>query len=107
MLAILALVFSLKVYPLVSFAPSILTITIHVEPNANARSLMVLLSAEDSEFFRSSTLPMEGDKAPITNRIIWRDVPGGLYDISAALLGTSDVILETFVQHNVTVKGAF
>ncbi len=98
----LALVFSLKVTPSVSPAPATLTITVHVEPNPAARALLVVLEG-DGDYSRNSQIPMEGDKAPTTNRFEWRRVPSGDYLVTGYLLTTSDRILARVVQQ-VTVQ---
>lgn len=93
LLALLAFALMLKVTPSVSFAPSILTITVRAEPRMESRSLLVQM--DSGEFYRESSVPMDGMNAAATNRFTWRDVPAGEYEVSAYLLGTSDTILES------------
>lgn len=102
-LLVAALVFALKVYPLVSFAPSELHLTITADPVESARSLRVEIDG-DVDYFRSTTLPIDSEKAPRTHYIVWRAVPGGEYVVTAWLLGTSDVIIRKATQQ-VTVGG--
>ncbi len=96
---VLLMMFTLKVSPNVSPSPAVITATVTTEPQEAARSLRVDLNGED--FYRSSTLPMNGDKAAKTNRVTWTRVPAGEYQIDAWLLGTSDVVLEHQTQQAV------
>ncbi len=52
----------------------------------------------DVEFFRSTTIPMDAERAPKTHRFEWKDVPQGEYHVTAWLLGTSDTILQKAIQ---------
>lgn len=101
LLLLLASFFTLKVTPSVSFAPAKLAIVVRVSPNPDARALVVLMDGED--YARSSVIPMNGAEAPVTNRLEWRDVPAGHYEIIARLLGTTKVLASTTTQ--VTVEG--
>jgi hypothetical protein len=77
---------SLDVTPAVSFAPGEVRIRIRVEPNVTNRRMTVV--AESESFYRSSTIQLEGDQAPLTTQLQFRGLPRGEYDISAALIGT-------------------
>jgi hypothetical protein len=76
---------SLKASPEISFAPARLTVRTAIEPDADNRALEIVIDSED--FYRSSLIQLEGDRAPRTSVVEFRDVPRGYYEISARLLG--------------------
>jgi hypothetical protein len=77
--------FTMKASPEISFAPAHLTIRAEVEPDPDNRALEVVIDSPD--FYRSSLIQLAGDQAPRTSIVEFRSVPGGLYQISARLLG--------------------
>ena len=76
---------SIRVSPAFSFAPANLVIRTSVEPDEKNRSLEVI--ADSTEFYRSSTITLEGDRAPKTTIVEFRTVPPGDYDVTAVLIG--------------------
>jgi hypothetical protein len=76
---------ALKVSPSVSFAPANLIVRAMVEASADNRA--VLLEADSESFYRSSEIPLDGDRAPRTNTFEFRNLPKGTYEIKATLLG--------------------
>jgi hypothetical protein len=76
---------SLRASPLISFAPANLTVRTSIEANADNRAMEIVIDSAD--FYRSSTVQLEGDRAPRTSIIEFRGVPGGTYTISARLFG--------------------
>jgi hypothetical protein len=70
----------LVVSPAQSFAPSNLHIRAHVVPHAENRTLTVLAESED--FYRSSEISLEGDRAPTAITVEFRGLPGGDYLVS-------------------------
>jgi hypothetical protein len=77
---------SMQVSPAMSFAPANLVIRTSLEPDANNRVMEVI--AESSEFYRSSSIPLEGDRAPRTVTFEFRSLPSGEYDVTAVVIGT-------------------
>jgi hypothetical protein len=77
---------TLRVSPAISMAPAFVIATITVERDADNRQLEV--AADSANFFRSSLIALDGDRAPRTNQITWRDMPGGEYAVIAVLYGT-------------------
>jgi len=75
---------TLKASPAISFAPANLSIRTSVEPDADNRSMEVV--AESSDFYRSSTVPLDGDRAPKTTQFWFHSVPPGQYEISAVVV---------------------
>ena len=76
----------LKVTPAIGMAPAYVVATVTVERDAENRQLEV--AAESETFFRSSVIALDGDKAPRTSQITWRDMPGGEYAVVAVLYGS-------------------
>ena len=74
----------MAVSPLQSFAPTNLTIRVHVEPDADNRTLEV--AAESGEYYRSSRIQLDGADAPRTISLEIRNLPGGDYDVRSALI---------------------
>ena len=77
---------SMRVSPVVTFAPAFLTVTVAVEADADNRSLQVV--AESPDFYRSSQIPLDGQNAPRLSRFEFRNLPTGLYSVSGVLMGT-------------------
>jgi hypothetical protein len=73
----------LQVSPRNSFAPSYLQVLVRVEPDEANRSLTI---AADSEgYYRSSEIPLEGERGPRSVLLSFREVPEGEYHVSAAV----------------------
>jgi hypothetical protein len=49
----------------------------------------VQVVAESSEFYRSSEIQLEGDRAPRTSVFEFRSLPSGTYEVRATLRGPS------------------
>ena len=76
---------AVKVSPIVSFAPANLVIRTHVDPDADNRSLEVI--AESGDFYRSSTIALDGDRAPQSTQFEFRSLPPGQYEVSVVVTG--------------------
>jgi hypothetical protein len=88
---------SMAVSPLQSFAPTNLTIRLHVEPDAVNRALEVV--AESGEYYRSSSVQLDGSDAPRTISFEFRDVPGGNYDVRGTLINSAGKARAAVRQH--------
>ena len=75
---------SLKVTPRTAFAPVNLLVSVTIEPSASNRALTVVADSDD--FYRSSEIPLEGDRAPHVVTVEFRGVPGGNYEITGMLI---------------------
>jgi hypothetical protein len=76
---------TMSVQPTVAFAPANLFVRTRVEANARNRSIEII--AESDDFYRSSEIPLDGDKAPRTTQVEFRGLPGGVYTVVAVLRG--------------------
>jgi len=73
--------------PQISFAPAHLTVRTRIEPDVSNRAIEIVIDSED--FYRSTTIELEGDQAPRSSVFEFRGVPGGTYQVSARLVGTN------------------
>jgi hypothetical protein len=74
---------TLRVTPNVSSAPSTVTVRAYVTPSTQNRLLRV--EADSGEFFRSSQIQLDGDKAPALTEFRLNSLPSGEYTVSAVL----------------------
>ena len=91
---------SMKVSPIMSFAPANLLIRTRVEPDADNRAMEVI--AESGEFYRSSAIQLEGDRAPRTATFEFRSLPPGEYAVTAVVIG-ADGQRRAFARSHVNV----
>jgi hypothetical protein len=76
---------SIRVSPSVAFAPATLFIHTWIDPDSNNRALEVV--AESDDFYRSSTVQLEGDRAPKATSFAFRSLPSGEYEVRASVIG--------------------
>jgi hypothetical protein len=74
----------LAVSPAQSLAPANLNIRARIVPNAANRFLEIV--ADSGEFYRSSEISLEGDRAPATTMFEFRGLPGGEYLVYGILI---------------------
>jgi hypothetical protein len=90
---------TLRVTPNVSSAPSTVIVKAFVTPDAANRWLHI--EADSGEFYRSSDIQLDGDKAPLVTQIRLNNLPGGQYTVLAVL--RSNVGEETVARRTVLV----
>jgi hypothetical protein len=94
---------SMQASPSVAVAPANLVVRMTIEADDDNRAIEII--AESDEIYRSSEIPLDGARAPRTNRVEFRDLPGGLYTILAVLKGSHDKTIA--VKHGeITVIGS-
>jgi hypothetical protein len=71
--------------PTVMLAPGHLVVQTVVEPDPANRAIQVVAESPDS--YRSSEVQLEGDTAPRRSTFEFKDLPSGIYQIHAMLLG--------------------
>jgi hypothetical protein len=76
---------TIKVSPAISFAPANLNVRAMIEVDAQNR--MVEVVADSANFYRSSEIQLEGDKAPRTTNFEFRSLPPGTYEVTVMLIG--------------------
>ena len=77
---------TLQVSPLMAAAPAVISVKAVIEANDDNRALEVI--AQSSDFFRSSRIELDGREAPPLSVFQYGNLPPGLYEVSAYLLGT-------------------
>jgi len=73
----------IAVSPAHSFAPSNLKIRARVVPHGENRALQIV--AESDDFYRSSQVPLDGERAPGVLVFEFRGLPGGDYRVYGVL----------------------
>lgn len=84
---------SIRVSPAIAFAPAVLTVRTTIEPSDDNRTLII--EVDSSTYRRTSEIHLEGKHSPRTNLLELRDVPTGLYEVRAVLVGPSGPIAKT------------
>jgi hypothetical protein len=76
---------AIRVSPAVSFAPANLVVRVMIESDQSNRAIEII--AESPEFYRSSSIELDGNRAPRTSLFEFRSLPSGTYEVTATLLG--------------------
>ena len=95
---------SMAVSPVQSFAPTNLTIRLHVEPDPVNRALEVV--AESGAYYRSSSIQLDGVEAPRAISFEFRNVPGGDYDVRGSLITSAGKEQAAVHQHVIVINPA-
>src|SRR6266542_2885757 len=77
----------IQVSPAMAFAPANLRVRTMIEADVENRSVEVVAESED--FYRSSEVHLDGDRAPRTSVFEFRSLPPGAYDVTVKLLNAS------------------
>jgi hypothetical protein len=91
---------TLRVSPAVSFAPANLVVRATIASDADNRAVEIVAESED--FYRSSEIQLDGDRAPRTSLFEFRSLPPGTYVVKAVLRGSTGAELAS-VRHQVNV----
>jgi hypothetical protein len=78
---------SVRLTPRVMMAPGFLTVRAMIAAHTDNRAVEVV--AESPTFFRSSVVPLDGDRAPRVNEVVFRSLPEGRYEVTVALIGSA------------------
>ena len=71
--------------PAVAMAPANVVVRLTIDADADNRAVEVVVDSPG--FYRSSEIPLEGDRAPQKTIVEFRSLPAGVYDVGATLLG--------------------
>lgn len=93
---------SIRVTPALAFEPARLTIRTIIEPTEDARRLSV--EVDSGSFSTVSEIPLEGKSSPRVNVIQLKNVPSGVYEVRAVLMGPTGAIANTM--QVVTIRSA-
>jgi hypothetical protein len=94
---------AMRVSPAISFAPANLVVRAFVEADADNRAVEIV--AESPDFYRSSAIQLDGDRAPRTSMFEFRSLPPGTYEVSAVLLGSGGQTRATVRQEINVIPG--
>jgi hypothetical protein len=94
---------TLRVTPNVSNAPSTVIIKATVARHSDNRWLHI--EADSGEFYRSSEIQLDGDRAPVVTEIRLPNLPGGEYAVVAILRNSMGE--ETIVRRTALVLSKF
>src|SRR5579872_3349652 len=78
---------SLRVTPSIAFAPANLIVRATVESNQDNRAIEIIAESED--FYCSSEVALDGDRAPRVTMMQFKSMPGGEYHVRAVIKGVS------------------
>lgn len=76
---------AVRVSPAVAFAPANLVVRTTIPSHDQNRTVEIVAESED--FYRSSEVQLEGDRAPRTSMFEFRSLPPGTYEVRATLRG--------------------
>jgi hypothetical protein len=76
----------IRVSPSVSFAPAFVRVQATIAIDADNRA--VEITADSGDFYRSSRIQVEGDRAARTNIFDFPGLPSGEYEVTATLFGS-------------------
>ena len=74
---------AIRVSPWVFSAPAYVVVRATIEHDARNRAIQI--SAESADFYRSSEMSLEGEKAPRVSQFEFPNLPSGVYEVRAVL----------------------
>ena len=80
---------SVRLPYVVSHGDSLVRATVWVPRDGDNRMLRITLDSES--FYRSSDVPLEGERAAQSHTLVWHKLPAGSYDVTIELVGTTRV----------------
>jgi hypothetical protein len=78
---------TIVVVPSVAIAPATVRVRATIQPDADNRTLEVV--AESTDFYSSSQLPLDGDRAPRVKAFEFRSLPSGDLRVTVALVSVT------------------
>jgi len=84
---------AIRVSPAVAMAPAVITIKTTIEPSDDNRALAIAI--DSATYHRSTEIPLEGRSAPRVSILEIRDVPPGLHEVRAVLVGSTGRLANT------------
>jgi len=80
-----------RVWPAFTQAPASVRIEVLAEPNDDNRELQIVVDSGD--YYRSSTIALDGAAAPGFFSVTYRSMPAGTYDVQVELRGVSGTLI--------------
>ena len=81
----------LNVWPTITQAPAVVRIEVLLEPNDENRSLEIVV--DSGEYYRSSTIELDGAGAARFHSVQYRAMPAGTYDVRVLVRGAGGATL--------------
>jgi hypothetical protein len=78
---------SMRVTPRMALEPAVLIVQTMIETNSDNRTLEIV--AESDDFYRSSSIQLDGANAPRLNVVEFKNLPSGTYDVTSVLVGSA------------------
>jgi hypothetical protein len=75
-----------RIMPVGCTAPCDILVQAFIEPHASNRSVEFLI--DSGAVYSSSTVELDGDRAPRSKEVRFREMPAGDYEIRVTLMGT-------------------
>jgi hypothetical protein len=75
---------AVRVSPTISVAPATVRVVVTVEPDSQNRQLELV--ADSGEFYTSSTVQLDGSRAPRLQWFTLKELPAGSYEVSANVI---------------------
>jgi hypothetical protein len=76
----------IQVTPTLARAPAVVTVRAQVDASSDNRRLQIIASS--ANFYRSSEIELDGPHTVPVNIFEFRNLPSGLYEVTAVLVGT-------------------
>jgi hypothetical protein len=81
----------MNVWPTIAQAPAVVRIEVLLEPDDKNRSLEIVV--ESGEYYRSSTIELDGAGAARFHSVQYRAMPAGTYDVRVLVRGAGGATL--------------
>ncbi len=75
---------AVRVSPNIAIAPATVRVVVTVEPEADNRELELV--ADSGVFYTSSTVQLDGSKAPRLQSFVFKELPAGTYEVFARVV---------------------
>lgn len=79
---------TMRVWPSFAVAPGAVRVRATVEANSDNRAIRIV--ADSRDFYRSSEIPLDGERAPRTTVVDFSSLPAGTYRVTAMLIDAQD-----------------
>ena len=78
---------AMRVTPNMALEPALLTVRTMIEADPDNRGLEVV--AQSADFYRSSSVQLDGASAPRLNVFEFKNLPMGTYEVTSVLVGSA------------------
>jgi hypothetical protein len=76
---------TMRVSPQIATAPA--TLIVHAVAEQDPANRTLKIQVDSGDYYRSSTMSLDGEEAPRTTRVQYDGVPGGTYEVRVTLFG--------------------